>query len=159
MANEDMNEMEPQASAPVSEEQAAPVEQPAAQAAEQPAEPVKAAEGTAPAPAPAPRERRRDFDGDRGERGERSDRDDDDRPHRSDKKRFFYTKKVCKFCTGQIDEKHIDYKNIDVLRRYVMPSGKIVPRRITGNCARHQRMVTTEIKKARVLAFLPYVDR
>lgn len=88
-------------------------------------------------------------------------REDDrgERSHRPDKKRFFYTKKVCKFCTGQIDEKNIDYKAIDILRRYVMPSGKIVPRRITGNCARHQRMVTTEIKKARILAFLPYVDR
>ncbi len=94
-----------------------------------------------------------------GDKGPSRDDDRPERSHRPEKKRFFYTKKVCKFCTGQIDEKHIDYKNIDVLRRYVMPSGKIVPRRITGNCARHQRMVTREIKKARILAFLPYVDR
>lgn len=75
-----------------------------------------------------------------------------------DRKKFFYTKKVCKFCTRQIDEKTIDYKS-DMLRRYVMPSGKILPRRISGNCARHQRIIVREIKKARVIALLPFLDR
>jgi small subunit ribosomal protein S18 len=76
-----------------------------------------------------------------------------------DKKKFFYTKKVCKFCTKQIDEKNIDYKNIELMRKFVMPSGKIVPRRINGSCARHQRRVSEEIKKARIIALLPFLDR
>jgi len=76
-----------------------------------------------------------------------------------DKKKFFYTKKVCKFCTKQVDEKNIDYKNIELMRKFVMPSGKIVPRRINGSCARHQRRVSEEIKKARIIALLPFLDR
>ncbi|OHD54548.1 MAG: 30S ribosomal protein S18 [Spirochaetes bacterium GWF1_51_8] len=76
-----------------------------------------------------------------------------------DKKKFFYTKKVCKFCTKQIDEKNINYKNIELMRKFVMPSGKIVPRRINGNCARHQRRVSEEIKKSRIIALLPFLDR
>jgi small subunit ribosomal protein S18 len=79
--------------------------------------------------------------------------------HRGGGKKFFYTKKVCKFCTNQIEESAIDYKNVDMLRRFVMPSGKIVPRRITGSCAKHQRMLSKEIKRARILAFLPFLDR
>lgn len=75
-----------------------------------------------------------------------------------DRKKFFYTKKVCKFCTRQLDEKNVDYKS-DMLKRYVMPSGKILPRRISGNCARHQRIIVREIKKARVIALLPFLDR
>jgi small subunit ribosomal protein S18 len=77
----------------------------------------------------------------------------------SERKKFFYTKKVCKYCTRQIDEKMIDYKNIDMLKRYVMPSGKILPRRISGNCAKHQRKIVREIKKARIIALLPFLDR
>jgi small subunit ribosomal protein S18 len=76
----------------------------------------------------------------------------------SDRKKFFYTKKVCKFCTRQLDAKTIDYKS-DMLKRYVMPSGKILPRRISGNCAKHQRTIVREIKKARVIALLPFLDR
>lgn len=75
------------------------------------------------------------------------------------KRKFFYAKKVCRFSTGQVDPKMINYKNIDLLRKYVMPSGKIVPRRITGTAAKYQRKLSEEIKKARVLALLPYVDR
>ncbi len=77
----------------------------------------------------------------------------------SDRKKFFYTKKVCKYCTRQIDEKMINYKNIDNIKRYVMPSGKILPRRISGNCAKHQRNIVREIKKARIIALLPFLDR
>ncbi len=76
-----------------------------------------------------------------------------------DKKKFFYTKKVCKFCTRQMEEKVLNYKNVDILRRFVMPSGKILPRRISGNCAKHQRMAVREIKKARIIALLPFLDR
>lgn len=75
-----------------------------------------------------------------------------------ERKKFFYTKKVCKFCTRQLDTKTIDYKN-DMLKRYVMPSGKILPRRISGNCAKHQRVIVREIKKARIIALLPFLDR
>jgi len=80
-------------------------------------------------------------------------------PSMSEKKKFFYTKKVCKFCTHQMEEKALDYKNVDLLRRFVMPSGKILPRRISGNCAKHQRMAVREVKKARIIAFLPFLDR
>ncbi|MDD3823265.1 MAG: 30S ribosomal protein S18, partial [Sphaerochaetaceae bacterium] len=61
--------------------------------------------------------------------------------------------KVCKFCTQNLVA---DYKNPDLLRRYVTDRGKILPRRITGNCAKHQRALTLEIKRARVLAYLPF---
>lgn len=76
-----------------------------------------------------------------------------------EKKKFYYTKKVCKFCTKQVDEKLLNYKNVDLLRRYTMPSGKILPRRISGNCAKHQRMVVVQVKKARIIALLPFMDR
>ena len=64
-----------------------------------------------------------------------------------------FRKKVCKFCTQNLTP---DYKNPDMLRRYITERGKILPARITGCCAKHQRAVTTEIKKARVLAYLPF---
>ncbi len=64
-------------------------------------------------------------------------------------------KKVCAFCVDKIQE--IDYKDVPRLRRYLSDRGKIVPRRVTGTCARHQRQLTSAIKRARHLAFLPYV--
>ncbi|HLW22690.1 MAG TPA: 30S ribosomal protein S18 [Sphaerochaetaceae bacterium] len=64
-----------------------------------------------------------------------------------------FKKKVCKFCTQNLVA---DYKNPDLLRRYVTERGKILPSRITGTCAKHQRALTTEIKRARVLAYLPF---
>jgi small subunit ribosomal protein S18 len=76
-----------------------------------------------------------------------------------DKKKFFYSKKVCRFCTGQIKPEEVTYKNVELLRRYIMPSGKILPRRITGTCAKHQRHLAEEIKKARILALLPFLAR
>ncbi len=95
--------------------------------------------------------------GNRPERGDRYDRGE--RGGGGGGKRFFYTKKVCRFCTRQLDEKAIDYKNVELLRRYSMPSGRILPRRISGNCARHQRVIVREIKKARVIALMPFLDR
>ena len=68
-------------------------------------------------------------------------------------KRGPFKKKVCKFCTQGLVA---DYKNPDLLRRYVTERGKMLPSRITGNCAKHQRALTTEIKRARVLAYLPF---
>ncbi|MGL4393681.1 MAG: 30S ribosomal protein S18 [Brevinema sp.] len=75
------------------------------------------------------------------------------------KKKSFFAKKVCKFTTGQIDPATIDYKNIELLKRFVMPSGKIVPRRITGTSSKYQRILACEIKKARIMAFLPFSAR
>lgn len=63
-------------------------------------------------------------------------------------------RKVCAFCVDKIDV--VDYKDAGRLRRYMTERGKIVPRRISGNCARHQRQVTRAIKRARHLALLPY---
>ena len=63
-------------------------------------------------------------------------------------------KKVCQFCADKTEV--IDYKDVDKLRKYVTDRGKILPKRITGNCAVHQRAVTSAIKRARVVALLPY---
>lgn len=63
-------------------------------------------------------------------------------------------KKVCAFCVDKID--HVDYKEPNKLRRFVSERGKIEPRRKTGTCARHQRKLTLAIKRARLLALLPY---
>ena len=63
-------------------------------------------------------------------------------------------KKVCVFC-GK--DHNIDYKDIAMLKKYVSESGKILPRRITGNCAKHQREITVAVKRARHLAVMPYV--
>ena len=63
-------------------------------------------------------------------------------------------KKVCLFCVDKID--HIDYKDTAKLRRYVSERGKIIPRRINGNCAKHQRQLTTAIKRARHVSLMPY---
>ena len=64
-------------------------------------------------------------------------------------------KKVCVFCVDKVDS--IDYKDTAKLRRYVSERGKIVPRRISGNCAKHQRQLTEAIKRARQIALLPLV--
>ena len=64
-------------------------------------------------------------------------------------------KKVCMFCVDKVD--NIDYKDTAKLRRYVSERGKIVPRRISGNCAKHQRQLTVAIKRARQIALLPFV--
>lgn len=63
-------------------------------------------------------------------------------------------KKVCGFCVDKVE--NIDYKDIARLRRYMSERGKILPRRVTGTCARHQRELTAAIKRARHLALLPY---
>jgi len=63
-------------------------------------------------------------------------------------------KKVCGFCVDKIDS--IDYKELGRLRKFVTERGKILPRRISGNCAKHQRQLTVAIKRARSVALLPY---
>ncbi|NLG86979.1 MAG: 30S ribosomal protein S18 [Firmicutes bacterium] len=63
-------------------------------------------------------------------------------------------KRVCSFCVDKVEE--IDYKDTARLRRYITERAKILPRRITGNCARHQRQLTVAIKRARIMALLPF---
>lgn len=70
--------------------------------------------------------------------------------------RFSGRRKVCQFCTDNID--HVDYKDIARLRRHVGERGKIEPRRKLGTCARHQRSVTVAIKRARYIALLPFTN-
>ncbi len=65
-------------------------------------------------------------------------------------------KKFCRFCQRNVRE--IDYKNVDILWKYVPERGKISPRRITGTCAYHQRKLALAIKRARLMALLPYVE-
>jgi small subunit ribosomal protein S18 len=78
------------------------------------------------------------------------------RPRRGGgKDRFAPRRKVCQFCADKIRE--VDYKDFQRLRRYLSDRGKIEPRRKTGTCARHQRSLTTAIKRARYMALLPYV--
>ena len=78
---------------------------------------------------------------------------EDDRDGRAKGKTYF-RKKVCRFCANK---SKIDYKDADVLRRYMTERGKILPRRITGTCAKHQREVAKAIKRARSISLLPYV--
>ena len=63
-------------------------------------------------------------------------------------------RKVCTFCEDE--KKEIDYKDVVTLKKYVSERGKILPRRITGNCAKHQRAITLAIKRARHVALMPY---
>jgi small subunit ribosomal protein S18 len=73
------------------------------------------------------------------------------RPNR----RFRPTKRVCQFC---VEKTPIDYKQVDVLSRYVNEFGRMRPRRQTGTCAKHQRHLAREIKRARHIALLPFVS-
>ncbi|MFQ5553399.1 MAG: 30S ribosomal protein S18 [Thermoplasmata archaeon] len=70
------------------------------------------------------------------------------------RRRRFGRRKVCKFCVDKVDL--IDYKDVRRLRNFVSERGKIIPRRIVGNCARHQRQLTHAIQRARTMALLPY---
>lgn len=65
-------------------------------------------------------------------------------------------KKVCAFCADA--NKVLDYKDVATLKHYVSERGKILPRRITGNCAKHQRALTVAVKRARHLSMMPYVQ-
>ena len=67
---------------------------------------------------------------------------------------LFKRRKVCKICAQKIE--YIDYKDVKLLQNYIPERGKILPRRISGVCAKHQRQLTLAIKRARHIAFLPY---
>ena len=64
-------------------------------------------------------------------------------------------RKVCNLCAERLDT--LDYKDATRLRKYISERGKILPRRISGNCAMHQRALTTAVKRARIIALLPFV--
>lgn len=64
-------------------------------------------------------------------------------------------KKICQFCAEKTE--YIDYKDVDTLKKFVTERGKILPRRVTGTCAKHQREVTTAVKRSRIVALMPYV--
>ncbi|MCL5256303.1 MAG: 30S ribosomal protein S18 [Chloroflexi bacterium] len=78
------------------------------------------------------------------------------RARRGGRDRYVPRRKVCAFCVDHIDD--IDYKDVGRLRRYLSDRGKIEPRRKTGTCAKHQRALTTALKRARHVALLPYVS-
>ena len=94
----------------------------------------------------------------RPERGDRGDRSMDSQMEGRDgergKGKVFFKKKICKFC---IQKLKTDYKDADTLRRFITERGKILPRRITGTCAKHQRALALAIKRARSIALLPFV--
>lgn len=71
------------------------------------------------------------------------------------KRYFFRRRKVCKFCADKID--HIDYKDVKLLSQFVPERGKLLPRRMFGTCAQHQRKLTVAIKRARHIALLPFM--
>jgi len=72
-----------------------------------------------------------------------------------ERKRRFHRRKVCRFCADKVV--FIDYKDTKTLRGFVTDRGKIIPRRISGNCAKHQRELTTAVKRSRNIALLPFV--
>jgi len=75
------------------------------------------------------------------------------RPRR--RRRIYHRRKVCRFCADS--SMVIDYKEPKTLRQFITERGKIIPRRISGTCARHQRSLTMAIKRARTIALLPFV--
>ncbi|MFC2169366.1 30S ribosomal protein S18 [Acidobacteriota bacterium] len=79
------------------------------------------------------------------------------RNDRSSYRKYFPPKrKVCRFCERNV--KNIEYKNVDILKKHVPDRGKIIPRRVTGICAFHQRKLSRAIKRARLLALIPYLE-
>lgn len=90
----------------------------------------------------------------REDRGGRDDRDDDGEGKGG--RRSFHRKKVCRFCAD--NELVLDYKDARMMQSYMMELGKIVPRRISGTCASHQRKLTTALKRARNLALVGFAS-
>jgi small subunit ribosomal protein S18 len=71
--------------------------------------------------------------------------------------RRFQRRKFCRFCSEKVE--YIDYKNIKILKSYLTERGKILPRRMTGNCAKHQRELSESIKRARSIALLAFAEK
>lgn len=68
---------------------------------------------------------------------------------------YYRRKKICQMCAG----KSVDYKDVMIVSKYINEKGKILPRRMTGACAKHQRHIAEQIKKARAIALLPYTNK
>lgn len=75
-------------------------------------------------------------------------------PHSGPRRQYYRRRKVCKFCDEKIDV--INYKDLKLIGQFVSERGKILPRRLTGTCSSHQHTLTTAIKRARNIAFLPF---
>lgn len=88
------------------------------------------------------------------ERSERPKERDRERDGREKRKRFQVRKKVCRFCVDKTP--FIDYKDVKTLKFFLTERGKLLPRRISGNCSRHQREVTLAVKRGRNIALLPF---
>lgn len=108
---------------------------------------------TAPSARPAGRPYRSDRPGGPRPGGPRSGGPRPGGPRPGGPRRSFQRKKVCRFCT---DKTRLDYKDLRTLRHFITERGKIVPRRISGTCAKHQRDVSTAVKRARNMALVPY---
>jgi small subunit ribosomal protein S18 len=93
--------------------------------------------------------------GGRGRSGGRAGASGGDKAQGQRRGGLFRRRKVCKFCADKIDD--INYKDVKLLQPFVPERGKILPRRISGTCAMHQRKLRTAITRARVIALLPYV--
>jgi small subunit ribosomal protein S18 len=113
-------------------------------------------EGERPATQVQGQEGERPFRREHGNEG-RENRDGEERPGRGGRggKAYFNKKKVCRFCVQKLKA---DYKDADTLRRFITERGKILPKRITGTCAKHQRALALSIKQARSIALLPFVS-
>jgi small subunit ribosomal protein S18 len=93
--------------------------------------------------------------GPRGPRPDRGDRREGPGGQQGGKKKFFYRRKrVCKFCVEKLE--YIDFKDVKMLQQFIPERGKILPRRISGTCALHQRKLQNAIKHARTVALLPF---
>ncbi len=87
-----------------------------------------------------------------------SNNDQKQQGNNTQQRRFYFSrrKKVCKFCEEKIDE--IDYKDVKLLKQFVRDRGRIMPRRLSGTCTVHQKKLKRAIKRARMLALLPFVS-
>ena len=144
MADE-TNETNDKAAAPVPEVEAAPAPASEAPAAAAPAGAAPVSSGPPSGPAPGGYAGRPPYGGGQGDQGG---------PMRPRGPRRFQRRKVCHFCVEKLD--YVDYKDAKLLRRFVSERGKILPRRITGTCAAHQRMLTVAAKRARIIALVPF---
>ncbi len=90
-----------------------------------------------------------------GGRGKSGDKKTGEKGAQGQRRTLFRRRKVCKFCADKIDD--INYKDVKLIGPFVPERGKILPRRISGTCAAHQRKLQTAIKRARQIALIPYV--
>ncbi len=128
--------------------QPAPVEEPAEKAQVAP---------VAPRPPARPDSRGPERRGRRGSFYEGGEGRDKESGHDQSARVPRFKRKICNFC--QDKNLPIDYKRPDILERFITDRGKILPRRVTGTCSKHQRIVAKEIKKARIIAVLPFVEQ